>query len=78
MRYAEYVSQIESIVNLQEDEINEGLYERITKKSVVHPDKVLEIHLSFMPRPIFMQYKTSGRGTAYQAEFTIIDPIETT
>ena len=73
MRYAEYVSQIESIVNLQEDEINEGLYERITKKSVVHPDKVLEIHLSFMPRPIFLQYQTSGRGEAYKATFTIIE-----
>ncbi len=77
MRYAEYIAQIESMVNLQEDQINEGLYERVTKKIVVHPDKVLEIHLSFMPRPIFMQYKTTGRGTAYQAEFTIIDPIET-
>ncbi len=77
MRYAEYIAQIESIVDLKEDQINEGLYERVTKKIVVHPDKVLEIHLSFMPRPIFMQYKTTGRGTAYQAEFTIIDPIET-
>ena len=77
MRYAEYIAQIESMVNLTEDQINEGLYERVTKKIVVHPDKVLEIHLSFMPRPICMQYKTTGRGTAYQAEFTIIDPIET-
>ena len=73
MRYAEYVSQIESIVNLQEDEINEGLYEWITKKSVVHPDKVLEIQLSFMTRPIFLQYNTSGRGQAYKATFTVIE-----
>ncbi len=74
MRFAEYIAQIESMVNLQEDQINEGLYERITKKIVVHPNKVLEIHLSFMPRPIFLQYQTSGRGEAYQAEFTIIEP----
>lgn len=74
MRFTEYIAQIESMVNLQEDQINEGLYERITKKIVVHPNKVLEIHLSFMPRPIFLQYQTSGRGKAYQAEFTIIEP----
>ena len=73
MRFAEYIAQIESMVNLAEDQINEGLYERVTKKIVVHPDKVLEIHLSFMTRPIFLQYKTTGRGEAYQAEFTIIE-----
>ena len=73
MRFAEYIAQIESMVSLTEDQINEGLYERVTKKIVVHPDKVLEIHLSFMTRPIFLQYKTTGRGEAYQAEFTIIE-----
>lgn len=75
IRYTEYIAQIESIVDLKEDQINEGLYERVTKKIVVHPNRVLEIHLSFMPRPIFMQYKTTGRGEAYQAEFTIIEVI---
>ena len=75
MRFAEYIAQIESIVDFKEDQINEGFYERVTKKIVVHPNKVLEIHLSFMPRPIFMQYKTTGRGEAYQAEFTIIEVI---
>ena len=72
IRYAEFVSQVESMVNLKDVKINEGLYERVTKKIVVHPNKILEIHLSFMPRPIFMQYKTTGRGEAYQAELTII------
>jgi len=73
MRFADYIAQIESMVNLTKDQINEGLYERVTKKIVVHPDKVLEIHLSFMPRPIFLQYQTSGRGEAYKATFTIIE-----
>ena len=75
IRYAEYITQIESIVDLKEDQINEGLYERVTKKIVVHPNKVLEIHLSFMPAPIYMQYKTIGRGTDYTAEFTILKDL---
>jgi len=28
--------------------------------------------LSFIPMPIYMQYKTSGRGNDYTAEFTIL------
>ncbi len=73
MRFSEYVDKIESIVNLQAGIINEGLYERVTKKIVVHPDKVLEIHLSFMAGPILLKYKTSGRGPTYQATFTVIE-----
>lgn len=75
MRFSEYIAQIEGVVNLTEDQINEGLYERVTKKIVVHPNKVLEIHLSFMPAPIYMQYKTIGRGTDYTAEFTILKDL---
>ena len=74
IRFTEHVAQIEHIINLQENEHNEGLYERATKKIVVHPDKVLELYFSFMTRPIFLQYKTSGRGPAYQATFTVIKP----
>lgn len=75
IRHKEFIAQIEGLLSLQEDEINEGLYERITKKIVVHPNKVLEIHLSFMPAPIYMQYKTIGRGTDYTAEFTILKEL---
>lgn len=71
-RYKEFISEIEELVTLQDNDLNAGLYERITKKIVVHPDKVLEIHLSFMPRPIYLQYVTSGRGEQYSASFTII------
>ena len=72
IRCAEYIAHIESIIDLKKYQINEGLYERVTKKIIVHPDKVLEIHLSFMSAPISMQYKTNGRGSDYTAEFTIL------
>ena len=72
-RFDRYVQEIESIVNLQSEQINEGLYERVTKKIVVHPDKLLQIHLSFMSIPIFLKYEASGRGEKYQANFTIVE-----
>lgn len=71
-KYQECISQIEKIVALTDKEINEGLYRRITKKIVVHPQNILEIHLSFMMKPIYLQYTTKGRGEQYTAEFTIL------
>jgi len=64
--------QITKILSLSNEDINEELFARITKKIIVHPKNVLEIHLSFMMHPIFMQYQTVGRGDAYNAIFRII------
>lgn len=53
--------------------INEGLFERITKKIVVYPLNILELHLSFMVSPIYLQYTTSGRGDFYKVEFDVLN-----
>ncbi len=66
------MEQIKTVLDLSDEDINEGLYERITKKIVVHPNKVLEFHLSFMPIPIYLQYRASGKGDFYKVEFDII------
>ncbi len=70
------IAELEKIVNLADDEINEGLYERITKKIVVYPLNIIEIHLSFMTTPIRLQFSTSGRCEAYKVEFTILKQEE--
>ncbi len=63
------LEQIKKIVTLSDEEINEELFERITKKIVVHPNRILEIHLSFMLKPIYLRYKASGRGDDYNVIF---------
>ena len=68
----DYIQQIRELVNLSDDKINENLYERITKKIIVHPKQVLEIYLSFLPTPIKMQYEIQGKGKTYKAIFTIL------
>lgn len=70
------IAELEKIVSLQEDEINEGLFERITKKIVVYPLNVLELHLSFLTSPIRLQYQTSGKGDYYKTIFTILNQDE--
>lgn len=70
--YDRYFKQVEEIVNLSNEQINEELYGRIIKKIVVYPLSVLELHLSFMFAPVYLQYKTSGRGEQYNADFTIL------
>jgi hypothetical protein len=66
------ITELEKIVNLEDDSLNEGLYERITKKILVYPLNILEIHLSFLTKPIRLQYKTSGKGDAYTVKSEII------
>ena len=66
------IAELERIVDLEDDAINEGLFERITKKIVVYPLNTLEIHLSFMTMPIRLQYSTSGKGEFYKVEFKLL------
>ena len=71
--YVQYMEQLEKIVSLADDEINEGLYERITKKIIAYAPNLLEIHLSFLNRPIYLQYKTKGKSEYYTVEFDILN-----
>ena len=66
------IAELERIVNLEDKALNEGLYERITKKIVVYPLNVLEIYLSFKETPFRLQYSTSGRGALYKVEFNLL------
>ena len=70
--YSEYVTQLESVLALSENDLNEAFFERITKRIFVYPLNLLEFNFSFMPMPIYIQYKTSGRGKDYKPEFTIL------
>ncbi len=64
------------LLSMPDDEINEELFARITKKIVVYPGNILEIHLSFMLRPIYLRYKTVGRGEDYNAIFDVLSEEE--
>lgn len=64
--------QIADMASLDDAEFNETLFARVTKRVVVHPGNVLEIHLSLLPTPVYLQYKTEGKGKTYNAIFDII------
>lgn len=70
--YNEYIEQLESLLALSENDLNEAFFERITKQIFVFPLNLLRFHFSFIPNPIYMQYKTSGRGKDYKPAFTIL------
>lgn len=69
----EFIEKVNEIVNLSNDKINDDLYEKITKKIIVYPDKKLKIYLSFLPNPICMSYEASGKMETYNVKFTIIN-----
>jgi hypothetical protein len=60
------------MVSLDDADLNETLFARVTKRVVVHPQNILEIHLSFLPAPIYLQYKTEGKGKFYNAIFDVV------
>lgn len=66
--------RIEEIADLKDGELNENLYERITKKIRVYPNRILEFQLSFLSKPIFLKYTSKGRTDTYTAEFEILQP----
>lgn len=68
--------QLTKLLSTPDDEIGEELFARITKKIVVYPGNILEIHLSFMLRPIYLRYKTVGRGKDYNAIFDVFSEEE--
>ncbi|MDD6463773.1 MAG: recombinase family protein [Clostridiaceae bacterium] len=78
-----YISQInrlfDTFVSGQDHEgysdYQEELLYKVTKKIIVHPDKILEIYLTAIPFPIYLQYNTTGRGENYSVEFTIINRL---
>ena len=64
--------QVEEMAELDDADINEVLFGRVTKRVVVHPENVLEIHLSILPEPVFLKYETTGKGAEYNAVFDVI------
>jgi len=66
-------AEIRKYATISDDEFNEVLFGRVTKRIVVYPEKILEFHFTFAPKPIRLQYSTSGRGDAYTATFTVLE-----
>jgi len=74
--YEDYIKQLQDMVDLSAGDLNDVYYERATKQIFVYPDNLLEFRLSFIPMPIYLQYKATGRGEDYTAEFTILSAEE--
>lgn len=74
--YEEYITRLQSILSLTDDDLNDAFYERITKRIFVYPQNLLEFHLSFIPMPVHLQYKATGKGDFYKIELTILTAEE--
>ncbi len=66
------LAELQKIINLQDDEINEDLYRNLVEKIEVCKDHILKFYFYALPKPIIMQYTTSGRKETYTAHFKIL------
>lgn len=74
--YNRNIEQLGLIINLENEEINEGIYRRIIDKIEVYNGNILKYYFSFLSKPIILQYKTIGRGDGFKVEFTALTDIE--
>lgn len=67
-------AEIRKYASLSDNDFNEELFARVTKRIVIYPDKEIEFFFSFMTRPIRVRYEAFGRRENYTAEFDVIIP----
>ncbi len=67
---AERLKQIEYMLSLEDKDFNEDLYARITKKIIVYPEHIIEIHLTTYPEPFILHFTATGKLDKYDAVFT--------
>ena len=74
--YNRSIEQLGLIINLEDEEINEGIYRRIIDRIEVYNGNILKYYFSFLSKPIILKYKTIGRGEGFKVEFEILTDIE--
>ena len=62
------IKNIEYLVSLEDKDCNEDLYARITKKIVVYPEHVIEVHIVGYPEPFYFHFTAKGKLDKYEVE----------
>lgn len=68
--------RIEYFCNLQDSDFNDELLGRVTKKIIVFPEHIIEIHLNDIDWTFLMQFKAKGKLENYNVEFTLLTPTQ--
>jgi hypothetical protein len=74
--YNRNIEQLGLILNLENEEINEGIYRRIIDRIEVYNGNILKYHFGFLSKPVILKYKTIGRGNGFKVEFIVLTDTE--
>ena len=74
--YNRNIEQLRTIVNLEDKVITEAVFRSIISKIEVYNCHILKLYITFLDKPIIMQYKTVGRNDGYKISFTVLNPDE--
>ena len=74
--YNRNIEQLGLVINLENEEINEGIYRRIIDRIEVYNGNILKYFFGFLSMPVILQYKTIGRGEGFNVEFAVLTDIE--
>lgn len=72
----ELKENIKYLTSLSDKDFTDELYERVTKKIVVYPEHIIEIHLTGFSMPFYMQFTARGKMHTYSVDFTVLSKDE--
>ena len=64
------VKRIEYLVSLKDEEFNDDLFARVTKKIVVYPEHIIEVYIEGFPESFFFHFSAKGKLDNYVVETT--------
>lgn len=64
------IKRIEYLVSLTNDEFNDDLFARITKRIVVYPEHIIEVYIDGFTESFFFQFTAKGKLDTYQVKNT--------
>lgn len=64
------------LISLTDKDFTDELYERVTKKIIVYPEHIIEIHLNGFSMPFYMQFTAHGKMETYSVDFIVLTKDE--
>ncbi len=66
------IAKINSLCDLSDSDFNDVLYERLTKKIIVYPEHILEIHLRDIDIPFYIHFEAFGKLDSYDVKNEVL------
>ena len=68
-----HLAELETIINLENEKINEDVFRNIVEKIEVYNNHLLKFYFIGLSQPICLTYETKGKMETYEINFKIVN-----